>query len=178
MYLKNPNQVQLRFFVEDPVTKKEVVVPADGRGASSISELAKLVILQFIEYDRVTNGEFTKKSRKEASELKLQYSNFITKVVQHQICLRVGGEDPMRICYNDGIGDRLHEFAGKVDKVVAAAPRAVRVVGQALTKIVTKGSRTLRGCNGCGGTKTFRMGDKRTLGRAGKVNEVMKGGAN
>lgn len=170
MYLKNPSKHDARFRMIDPISKQQFTLRA-----KSFPDLTTAVIKQMEEFDRVTNGEYSKPAKKEAENLKLQYRAFINKLCQHQVCLNLA--DPMVYCYNDGYGDALHEVAGKIDDKIKSLPTPLKKIAETLVQAATftvtgKPIKRLGGCSSCGGTKVYDPSQNRQLGRAGKINTL------
>lgn len=175
MFLKNPTQHTKIFFIKDPITKDVIRIPSNSGGAKNIPELSNMIIQQVAEWDRITNNTYSQQARKEAADLKLTWTAYWAKVVEHQICLRA--HDQKKVCWNDGFGDTLHRAASMVDDLIDKSPRILKTIGQGIAKMATKvatgkSNKKLSGCSSCGGTKVFDPEKKRNLGRVGKLNSL------
>lgn len=169
MILKNSSTFsRWQFYCETP-DGDELKLPIDSTYAKNQSHLNEIVLAQFEQFghDYKAQIEIT------ASRLNLGYTTYVHKSIEHQICLRE--DDGM--CWEDGFGDDIHSFFKGVDSFVDKAPKAIKVLGQAVTKVMTKmatgkSQPAFKGCATCGGTKTFSVG-KNALGRAGAVNNFV-----
>jgi len=113
----------------------------------------------------------------ESQRLGKSYSQYISLLLEHQICLRAGGLKS-GICQGSGLGDTLHSFSGKVDDAIEKAPSIIKKPLQKLiSSTVLRGeSKDIRrtgrvsGCSGCGGTRTFTKAAW-NFGRVGRLNK-------
>lgn len=171
MYLKNAQQYgDWRFFMVAP-DGKEIVVPNTGR-AGNLFQLTEIVKQQITQFDKVTN--YSEKPKEEAKALGYDWFTYLKKTVEHQICLR----SAEGLCWNDGVGDKLHGFSKEIDKKIDKLPSKIQRVAQSGVKILTKlatgeSKPRLGGCRTCGGRRTFSP-EGNNLGRAGKLNRAGK----
>lgn len=152
------------FSMEDPAG---VVfeVPGNPQGANSLEECLGLTMEYIDAYDNATNGEYSRNQRSLALDASMDFRSFMRKLIEHQMCLRGKAE-----CYQDGLGDKLHNVMTKVDAVVASAPGPLKKVAESIIAAITPShTTTLGGCSRCGGTRTFQK-NKDNLGRAGRLN--------
>lgn len=154
--------------MEDPEGNAIQVPPSGAFG--NIDELHAAVIQYMQIFDGVTNGEYTKIQRGLAESHKLQFTDYIMELIQHQMCVRNVGSIP---CWSSGLGDSLHAAAGVVDSAIKVLPAPLRTgMQKMIAKVTPSRSPTLSGCQSCGGTGTFKSGEN-NLGRAGKVNNII-----
>lgn len=157
------------FYMLDPFELKEIRVPTGNNPEHGIHQLVNRVIAQMSEFDKVTNGEYSKKARVRSAELSLTFEQYVLKLVHHQICLR--NQHIPGFCYSNGIGDTIHELLSGVDKIVAKLPTALQNAATKIIKRITPSkSATLGGCSVCGGSRSFKPKED-NLGRAGKLNK-------
>jgi hypothetical protein len=163
MWLKNPNNFsQWRFTLVAP-TKDEIVIKG-----KNLHDLANLVIRQIAQWDG-DGYEYSKLPRQEAEKLGLDWYNYITRCIQHQICLNL----PQGSCFS-GRGDDIHSFFGGIDEFINSLPSPAKTIGRAVTKIMTLAATgtaqsTFKGCRTCGGGRKFQN-DAKNLGRKELLN--------
>lgn len=167
MRVANPNQVtNWRFFLIDP-NGEEVIIPPEG-GHSTKDKLVRQVMSYIGMYDNITSREYSKEQRALALEAGKSFEEYISKLVEHQVCIR----NKSVKCFNDGVGDKIHEAMGKVDGYIEKAPLPVRKIIERMVASVTPSrSKTLGGCGGCGGTRVMSP-NRNNLGRAGRLNRL------
>jgi len=138
----------------------------------TLQRLIDLVIRQIAEFDREFEG-YSSAAREEALSLGLDWRQYISYAIQHQICLRLDGLKS-GLCWG-GAGDKIHQFMKNIDvKVEQTESSLIRNVATALTQAATflatgTSQKKLGGCATCGGRKTF-SGRAANLGRAAKIN--------
>lgn len=138
----------------------------------TLQKLIDLVIRQISEFDRVSPN-YSNAAREEAQSLGLDWRQYISYAIQHQICLRMDGLKT-GLCWG-GAGDKIHQFMKGLDEKVAEQQSSlIRNVATTLTKAATflatgKPQEKFGGCATCGGRKTF-TGREANLGRAAKLN--------
>ena len=168
MTLKDPRKFTLwKFSMLNIETGREFTVPIDGKPAQSLQSLTATVVAQMGEFDRISNGEYTKLAREEANKIGISFPAYVSLLIQHQICLT--GIVP---CYSSGIGDTIHTIFKKVDGVVDRLPAPLKSMAKAITKAITKQEK-FGGCSSCGGSKSFKP-KVNNLGRAGTLNRFGK----
>lgn len=92
----------------------------------------------------------------------------LQEIIEHQICVRFS--KPSEYCWNSGIGDEIHnQWAVPFLDRMATLTSSLGVVGQVVAKAVQK----IKGCQSCGGTRTYKQGAN-NLGRAGSLNKLSK----
>lgn len=170
MHIKRRNFFSKWDFIAIDPSGQELKIPRNGY-AKSREELVEMVFSQLKQFDAATNGEYLKKARKSAGDMDLKA--YLAKVVEHQVCLRVGRE----FCYDDGFGDTMHGLAVRIDNWVdglGVGKKAAIAAVQVATFLATgKKQRKLGGCSRCGGTRKFSS-DANNLGRAGTLNKLTK----
>lgn len=135
------------FYYRHPKSGEDVVVPAAGRTASGLKQLAGMARSALI-----ANG--------------IEVPPNFRKIVEHQVCMRQG--DPKSACWSDGAGDSLHHWVAKpILSKVASAADAVGL------KPLARAARRVRGCSSCGGSRVYVSGEN-PLGRAGTLNRALK----
>lgn len=166
---KEPRQIGAwTFHMEDPEGNAIQVPP--GGAFTNIDELHAAVLQYMQIFDGVTDNAYTKTQRELAESHKLQFTDYIMELIQHQMCVRNVGSIP---CWSSGLGDSLHKAAGMVDTAISILPTTARTVMQKMiAKVTPSHSPTLSGCQSCGGTGTFQSGVN-NLGRAGTVNKII-----
>jgi hypothetical protein len=163
MWLKNTNTFNNWKFTLLAPNKEEIVL----RG-KNMHDLANIIIRQIAQWD-ADGYEYSKEPRKEAETLGVDWYNYITRNIQHQICLTL----PAGQCWS-GLGDNLHSFFKGIDSMVASLPSPARSIGRAVTKIMTlaatgKAQPKFGGCRTCGGGRRFQN-DTHNLGRKERLN--------
>lgn len=168
---KNPNNISSwKFQLTDP-NGEVISIPLTGT-FNTRRLLHTAVMSHILIYDEATKGGYTKKAREEADLYKVDLSTYMLMVIDHQMCLTNRAID----CWNDGLGDKIHEAMGKVDGYIKHVPLVVRKhVETAIQKITPSRSKTLGGCSSCGGSRVFHPYEN-PLGRAGTVNRWTKRG--
>jgi hypothetical protein len=168
MRIKDPNKItSWHFNLLDP-EGIEVRVPAEG-GLNSLHHLISRVNSYIQVYDQGTDGAYSKLLREEADKHKITFDKYISKLIQHQMCLT----QPIA-CWSDGFGDDLHSLAGKVDSFVEKAPAPVRRIMQnAIARLTPSKARAFSSCGTCGGTRVMNP-QANNLGRAGTVNRFTR----
>ena len=170
MRVKNHQEVTAWNFVMITPDGTEQVVPQIG--TSNLPTLLRIVISLISAYDGATDGEYSKEQRLLAEEEGTEFETYISKVIEHQLCLRMSGRIP---CWNDGYGDKLHSKLSAVDGYIENTPALIRnALTFAVSKITPSKSRSFGGCSSCGGTFAFNPSVD-NLGRAGQMNKL--GGA-
>jgi hypothetical protein len=139
----------------------------------TLQKLIDLVIRQIAEFDKLKEG-YSNAARQEAASLGLDWRQYISYAIQHQICSRMDGKKT-GMCWS-GAGDKIHEFMKGIDKRVEQAPSIIRKAGEAITKAATfvatgKAQTAFGKCATCGGRKTFKA-DAKNLGRVARVNKL------
>lgn len=138
----------------------------------TLQRLIDLVVRQISEFDRLS-PDYSKAARDEAKSLGLDWRQYISYAIQHQICLRMDGLKN-GLCWG-GAGDKIHQFMqGLDDKVAEQQSSLIRNVATTLTQAATflatgTAQKKFGGCATCGGRKTF-TGRAANLGRAAKIN--------
>jgi len=166
MTLKSPHTFsQWQFHMETPDGTSFVVEE------HTLQRLTDKVIKQISQFDLLMPG-FSNAARAEADSLQLDWRQYITYAVQHQICIRYDGVRT-GLCWA-GRGDNIHEFMKEIDRKVEKAPSLIRKAGKLLTKTATliatgTAQEKLGKCQTCGGRKTFAA-NKKNLGRVSKLN--------
>jgi hypothetical protein len=145
-------------------------IPSEGF-ARNRKAIVSAVIGTFDSLASQGKPEYKENAQKEAEMMKLQYSDFIASLIEHQICVRT--TERKGLCLPSGIGDRIHAAVALVDSVTEAAPTPVRKAVQGIAQKVTKalsGKATKRfsGCSSCGGTRNFSAKNL-NMGRAGRM---------
>ena len=137
----------------------------------TLQRLIDLVIRQIAQFDKESPG-YSDAARNEASSLGLDWRQYISYAIQHQICLRLNG---LRtgLCWG-GTGDKIHQFMKNIDSKVEESQSLIRNVATTLTKAATflatgTAQKKFGGCATCGGRKTF-SGKSSNLGRVAKIN--------
>ncbi len=167
MRVKDHSQVGNWTFVLENPDGDQLTLPPGDKGFNRLSQLRENVLAVIELYDESTGGEYSKKQRELAAQLQMSFPDYITKVIEHQFCLRMHGKVK---CWSDGVGDTLHNAIGKIDDLQAKVSPVMRKAIQSVTARVTPSrSTTFRGCGRCGGTKSFSPKSD-NLGRAGKLN--------
>jgi hypothetical protein len=158
------------FIIVTP-TGEDQIIPPTGYSNSKES-LLNTVLTIISTYDSVSDGEYSKRLRELAEQSDVSFAVYIGMLIEHQLCLRLGGN---RLpCWNDGLGDRIHEMMKPIDSFVANTPEPVKkVLQRAIERITPSKSKTLSGCSACGGSKRMNPNDD-NLGRAGKLNRIFK----
>lgn len=175
MKIKNRNNfTKWKFYFKD-LEGNEVSFPFSGGYATTIHSLVAEVESQFQVFDEKTNGEYTKHIRKDAQHLEKSYQEYLEILIEHQICLRHDKNNDL--CWDDGLGDRLHHVSKRIDHMIDAFPsplkKAARAGVKALTALATgKAKERMGSCQTCGGTKTLDP-SKNNLGRAGSLNNLV-----
>lgn len=147
---------------------EDIRVPTEGY-ASNILDLEAMVRAQFANLPDV---DWNEKLKEEAHMNGIREDEILREIIQHQICLR----NPGIQCWNSGIGDKIHEIAGKIDRVAEKTPlrNLYKTAVKAVTKQISeKPSTTLGGCGSCGGSRSYNPNARNNLGRAGKVNRFL-----
>lgn len=103
MTLKDPSKHSNWRFVMLAPNKDEIVLKG-----KNMHDLATIVIRQISQWD-ADGYEYSKLPRQEAESLKLDWYNYITQNIQHQICQSL----PQGQCWR-GAGDKLHSFFGEL----------------------------------------------------------------
>lgn len=171
MYPKNVDQIGAwTFSLLTPEGVESMVPPAGS--FSTLTELTQAVVAIINIYDEATEGKYSQKQRAFALSQGLEFTDFIRSAIQHQLCLRNKGSIA---CWNDGLGDKLHEAAGKVDAFIdktftGKLKQRIQTFVMAVTPSHTP---TLSGCSTCGGTTTFDPNADNS-GRAGKVSRATR----
>lgn len=114
------------------------------------------------------------KVRKQLNAIGVTPPPDLKEIIQHQICLRQA--DPKSLCWNSGVGDKLHHdwmkpFLTKVALTVEQSTKnSIMIkVGQK----VAKGLRKIAACTTCGGTTTY-LPNENNRGRAGSLNDFLR----
>jgi hypothetical protein len=148
---------------------EEVAVPPSGV-SSSKQKLLNQVLSYIGMYDNITGNEYSKEQRRLAEEAGMPFDQYIGKLIEHQLCLRSKSIK----CFNDGVGDAVHEVMGKIDGFVERAPKPIKLLIQKVFAEVTPSkSRTLGGCSACGGSRIMAP-RANNLGRAGTMNRLFR----
>lgn len=166
MTIRNPHTFsQWIFFMETP--QGEVFSVQEH----TLQRLIDLVVRQIAQFDAESKG-YSDEARKEAESLGLDWRQYISYAIQHQICLRMDG---LRsgLCWG-GAGDKIHQFMKNIDSKVEESSFLIRKVSEQITKAATfvatgTAKPKFGGCAVCGGRKTF-SGQSKNLGRASKLN--------
>ncbi len=149
---------------------EEITVPQTG--TNTLPSLLNIVMSLIAAYDNATNQEYSKVQRELAEAEGTDFREYIGKIIEHQLCLRMVGRVD---CWNDGYGDKLHSKLSAVDGFVEYTPPLIRKALQfAVSKITPSRSRSFSGCAACGGTMVFSP-ELDNLGRAGKWNNALGG---
>lgn len=166
MTLRSPHTFgQWIFFMESP----------NGENFSiqehTLQRLIDVVIRQISQFDLISEG-YSNAARDEAQSLNLDWRQYISYAIQHQICLRLDGLKS-GLCWG-GTGDKIHQFMKNIDSKVESSSSLIRKVGESITQaatfVATGTAKTkFGGCATCGGRKTF-SGRAANLGRAAKIN--------
>lgn len=176
MKLKRPlNFGRWEFFVEQD-SGEEYRIPAAGFAKSSRG-LSILVDAYFNSQAMQGKPEYLDSAKKEARALHIEYWDYLTNLIEHQICLRNGGSGG-KLCNSSGLGDDLHSLAEGVDSIIEKSPKIVKkVVATALRSTLLRGKKIsnnvqprLSGCSACGGSKSYNK-QGNNLGRAGRLNK-------
>ena len=157
--------------MQDP-SGDEMRLPTKAGFASSLNQLTEMVVSQISSFDKVTDNGYSKKLRESAAKQNLAFSQYMSKLVEHQICLRQ--PNSTEFCWGDGFGDEVHKFFTKIDGWFKDKPRLMQGIGTMATQIATKlatgtAKHKFSECSTCGGTKVLSK-NKDNLGRAGKLN--------
>lgn len=169
MRVKDVSKVsQWSFQLIDP-DGNEVRIPNEG-GFSSLQQVTGAVLSYITVYDNATKGEYSKNLQEEADKLDLDLRGYLSKLIQHQLCLT----NKAVACWSDGFGDNIHRLLGKVDSYVEKAPAKVKQLMQtAISRMTPSRARSFSSCGACGGTRV--MDPKvNNLGRAGRFNRFGK----
>lgn len=175
MQIKNHNTFsKWKFFFKD-LEGNDLSFPMSGGYSPNLHALALEVESQFEVFDVATDRKYTELIRKEAKALSKDYLDYIKILIEHQICLRHDNNNDL--CWNDGLGDRLHEISGKVDHMISKFPAPLKKMAEAAVKVATKAAtgkaqKKLGVCGTCGGTDSFDP-NKKNLGRAGSLNNMV-----
>ena len=172
MTFKNPSEVTDLWVTIEVSAGVEIRVPSVGL-AGSLSELVQLTVNELANLD-AQGHNMVKPLLEQANAMGLQYQAFMSVVIENMICKRFANPDQK--CYMDGAGDTLLIASGKIDNAISKLPTPLRAIAtsvvQAATKIATgKASKTLKGCQTCGGSITVST-RRSLLGRAGKLNKI------
>lgn len=165
MTIKNPNTFnQWVFFMETPQSEQFSIQEY------TLQKLVDLAIRQIAQFDSLSPG-YSAKARAEAQSLGLDWRQYMSYAIQHQICLRLGGLKS-GLCWG-GTGDKIHEFMKGLDSQIEESSFLIRKTGEILTKAATfvaTGSAQTKfgGCATCGGRRTF-SGQSSNLGRASRL---------
>lgn len=155
--------------ITDPSGEELSVVPV---GTNNLPTLLNVVMSLISAYDNATDGEYSKEQRRLAEREKIDFREYMGKIIEHQLCLRM--KDRIG-CWNDGYGDKLHSMLTSVDGFIENTPAIMRTaLTMAVAKITPSKSPTFGGCASCGGTYAFNP-QVDNLGRAGQMNSL--GGA-
>jgi hypothetical protein len=167
---KNPNNVSSwKFQLTDP-SGILLTIPNIGT-FNTKAQLHAAVMSHIRVFDEVTKGGYTKLIREEADKWKETLDQYMGRVIDHQLCVTNRAVD----CWNEGLGDQIHEVMGKVDGYVKKTPEVVRKkVEAAIQRITPSRSKSFGGCSACGGSRVFHPYEN-PLGRAGTVNRWTKG---
>jgi len=143
-------------------------IPAEDKYTNGLDKLTSLVMGQVKQFPQ----SYMDGISFNASKLDISPGKYIMAAIEHQICLRES--DPKQMCWNGGIGDKIHTLAGDIDRAIAKAPSIISKVGIAAVKAATlvttgKAHRKLGTCSTCGGTRVFSP-NANNLGRAGTLN--------
>ena len=167
MKLKKPLQYGTwSFYIGE---KDEYRVPVEGF-ARSRQALVSAVYLMLQHLSKQGKPEYLARATEEAAKMKVDITEYLKMVVEHQICVRAPSKD---LCQSSGLGDKLHSFVAAIDSVTERAPSPIKTAYQSVAKVVTKAisgeaKPKLSSCRSCGGTKSF-SGKMFNLGRAGRM---------
>ena len=172
---EHQNFTKWKFYFKD-LEGGTLSFPKSGGYSPNLHELATEAAAQFEIFDTDTEGKYTRLIRKQAEHLGVDYLEYLKVIIEHQLCLRHETE-ARELCWNDGLGDKLHEFSGKIDHAIETFPKPLKKLAQAAVVVATKaatrkGNKKLGGCGTCGGTETFDP-DTNNLGRAGSLNNLV-----
>ena len=166
MTLRSPHTFsQWKFHLETPDGTPFVL------SELTLQKLIDLVIRQIAEFDKEHKG-YSDAAREEAKSLGLDWRQYISYAIQHQVCLRYDGVKN-GMCWQ-GAGDKIHSFMGGLDKRISEAPTIIKKAGEALAKAATfiatgKAQTAFGKCQTCGGRRTFKPSAK-NLGRVNRLN--------
>lgn len=159
-----------KFYLVDPVTGADLKIPIGEPKTQSLPALVQLVAAQMEEFDRITDNKYSAKARQEASNKGMNLNQYISLLIEHQICVRSSNSSDL--CWSNGVGDVVHGLFTKVDGLVANLPAPLkRIAASIIEKITPSSSQTLGGCSSCGGTRSFTP-DASNRGRVGKLNDI------
>lgn len=176
MKVRNPNMfTKWRFYFKD-LQGQVLSFPQSGEYASGLHALYQDVAAQFEIFDKDTNGEYTKILREEANKVDKTYEEWLKVIIEHQICTR-HHTLTNKLCWEDGLGDKLHSVSMRIDNVIEKFPTRTKKAAQTLVKAVTKAATgkanpKMGTCQVCGGTTEFDP-SKHNLGRAGALNNLV-----
>lgn len=168
MRVANPNKVaSWSFQLIDP-EGEEITIPSTG-GMNNLQALKMAVLSHIQVYDNATGEEYSKEQKRLAEEAGKSFEQYIGQLIEHQMCLRFKNQIQ---CWNEGVGDSIHNALSAVDGYVAKTPEPIRrMVERAISVITPSKSVTFSGCSACGGTHVMNP-RKNNLGRAGKLNNI------
>lgn len=173
MKLKNPLHFGTwAFYIGD---NDEIRVPVEGF-ARTKSSLVQAVDGMFQTLAKQGEPGYLERAKEEASAMGLSYQQFLGKIIEHQICVRMPANN--QYCIPSGIGDKLHSFIVSVEDAIESAPSPIKSVGTAIIqkslKIVNKKTSTApvkaKTCSACGGSKSFTA-KAWNFGRAGRMQK-------
>lgn len=167
---KNASQIGSWTFRMKDLEGKEIVVPPSGH-FNNVTALLTAVLEYIRTFDSISNGEYSKKQQAFAQEQGYSFPDFMMSAILHQMCVNNKGAIP---CWNDGVGDRIHEAAGKIDGFIQALPEGISKRMKKVVQAITPSHvPRFSNCATCGGTPVFDPNQDNS-GRAGKVNRMFK----
>lgn len=145
---------------------EELRIPSFGY-ANTKTKLVNMIMIQLLNLASQGINGYLVSLQEEAASYNLPTKEFLSKLVEHQICLRGGRKSGM--CWDTGWGDKVHSGFGLVDDLISKAPSSVKKVYQKIIKIVA--TPTVLGrvssCRSCGGSRSLKI-NKNNRGRSGR----------
>lgn len=140
--------------------------------ARSKTQLVTLVIGTAESLQKQGAGDYLDKLKQEATEFGMELEQYVSLLVEHQICVRAVDAGKTGLCWASGLGDKIHSVITKIEsKALSVLPgRVKKVYNAAMSHILPGSNGRASGCRRCGGTASFSISQKNNAGRVNKLN--------
>lgn len=140
--------------------------------AKSKNHLISLVISTAESLQKQGAGNYLDKLKEEADSYGMELNQYVSLLVEHQICVRATDAGKGSLCWASGLGDKIHSVISKIEsKALSVLPKkATKVYNAAVSHILPGSGGRASGCRRCGGTASFSISQKNNAGRVNKLN--------